>query len=219
MRTARLVGRLAVVLGACLTLVGLLCGTASASAPPSRVEPTLTRAEAKFIIPLHQPTVTWTMTLFTCAAADSHCRTTQLGTIASHHGTLDLKVPAVPDCTYQVNVDRDKKFYSGQRDTFSPCSDSGQTTTTTSASSTSTTKPRTTGTSGGTSATSGGGNKGGTSGPSGGTIPTTPTGALAFTGAGAMLDVLAGIGALLALAGIAVLWYMRPRRPAVSYWR
>src|SRR5580692_5151818 len=175
MRTARLVGRLAVVLGACLTLAGLLCGPASASAPPSRVEPTLTRAEAKFVVPLHQPTVTWTMTLFTCAESDSHCRTTLLGTIASHHGTLELKVPPVPGCTYQVNVERNKKFYSGQRDTFTPCSTSGQTTTTTSSSTTSTTKPRTTGTSGGTTATSGGGNNSGVSGTSGGSTPTTPT--------------------------------------------
>jgi hypothetical protein len=205
MRKARLVSRLAVVLGGCLTLIGLLCGPAFASPSPVRAEPTLTRTWAKFKIPTDASNLLWTMTLYTCAPSDSHCRTTLLEASSAHHGTIAIKVPPQPGCTYQVNIQRGKKFYDGQRDTFTPCS-----TTVATSSTTSTTKPRTTGTSGG---------NGGSSGGTGGTSPTTPTGALAFTGAGAMLDVLAGVGALLALAGIAVLWYMRPRRPAVSYWR
>jgi hypothetical protein len=215
MRTIRLLSRLAVVLGASLTLVGLLCGTASASQRPDRAVPTLTRSEAKFKIPSDGANYWWTMTLYTCAASDYRCRVTLLGTTTARWGTIELKVPPAPGCTYQINIERGKHFYSGQRDTFTPCSTSAPTTSSTS-STTSTTRPRTSGTSGGgTTATSGGGQ----SGTSGGTTPTTPTGSLAFTGPGVMLDVLAGIGALLVLAGIAVLWYLRPRRPAVSYWR
>ena len=213
MRRARLVSRLAVVLGGCLTLVGLLCGPAFASSAPVRAEPTLTKTWAKFKVPSDSAKPLWTMTLYTCAASESHCRDALLGTSSAHKGTIEIKVPPAPGCTYQVNVLRNEKFYSGQRDTFSPCSTSIATTST--SSTTSTTKPRTTGTSGGGTI----GTSGGTSGNSGGTSPTTPSGALAFTGAGAMLDVLAGIGALLVLAGISVLWYVRPRRPAVSYWR
>jgi hypothetical protein len=209
-RTFRLLGRLALVVGASLTFVGLLCGTASASQRPDRAVPTLTRSEAKFKIPSDGTNLWWTMTLYTCAASDFHCRVSLLAITTARRGTMEIKVPPVPGCTYQINIQRGKKFYSGQRDTFTPCSTSAPTTSSTSSTSstTSTTRPRTSGTSGG-----------GQSGTSGGSTLTTPTGSLAFTGPGVILDVLAAIGALLVLAGISVLWYLRPRRPAVSYWR
>jgi len=201
MRNTRFIGRLAVVVGACLSLPALLCGPAAAASGPT--PPTVTRSEATWKIPKGLDGTDWTMKLWTCAPTAARCSGKLLGIQTKTTGTLQLSVPPVPGCTYQANILRGKRLYVVHLVTFTPCSDSGQTTTTTSRGSTSTTGISTTG-------TSGGGPSGTTS--TGGTKPTTATGSLAFTGPGIMLDVLAGLGALLALAGLTILWYVRPRR-------
>lgn len=175
MRTARLLSRLAVVVGASLTVVGLVSGTAFAVHHPNpNPQPSLTRTVAKFKIPKQDNHYVWTMTLFTCSVTDSTCRTKLLGTQAAESGTLVLTVPPEADCTYQANIERAKHFFSGRRITFSPCG--AAVTTSTTSKTTSTSKPSTTGTSGGGSVTTGGGGGGstGTTGTAGGHQPNQP---------------------------------------------
>ena len=206
MRNTQLLGRLAVVLGACLSLPALLCGPAAA-AGSGPTPPTISRTEAVWKIPKSMvgDNIKWTMKLWTCPLGP-HCSTKLLGEVTKESGTLRIAVPPVPNCNYQVNVLRQKKVYVAKHATFTPCSASAQTTTTTSGAST-------TGTSGGsTTGTSGGSGPSGTT-STGGSQPTPSSGSLAFTGAGLMLDVLAGMGTLLAIGGGFILWYVRPRRP------
>jgi hypothetical protein len=211
MRNTRLIGRIAVVLGACLSLPALVCGPAAAASGPT--PPTLTRTEATWKIPKGHADTEWTMKLWTCPPAATRCSGKLLGMVTKKTGVLKLSVPPVPGCTYQANIIRGKHLYVVHMVTFSPCSSSGQTTTTTSGDSTSTTGRSTTGTSGG--GTSGSEPSATTS--TGGSGPTTTTGPLAFTGTGFMLDVLGVLGALLAVGGLTILWYVRPRkrRPVV----
>jgi hypothetical protein len=203
MRNTRLVGRLAVVVGACLSLPALLCGPAAAASGPK--PPTVTRSEATWKIPKGDNNTEWTLKLWTCAPTAARCSGKLLGMQTKKTGTLTLSVPPVPGCTYQANVLKGKRLYVVHLVTFTPCSASGQTTTTTTGpGSTSSTGLSTTG-------TSGGGPSGTTA--SGGTSPTSATGPLAFTGAGTILYLLAALGALLAISGMTILWYVRPRRP------
>jgi hypothetical protein len=217
-RITRMICRLAVVLGACLIVAGLVGGVAEAASTP--VPPTVTRTEATYVIPSTKGHVIWEMKLWTCSVTAVRCSGTLLGTTSGVSGELTLSVPPVSDCTYQANILHGHKLYVLQHVTFSPCTTSPPTTSTTkpshgSTTTTSTTRVITTS----TTAKARGSTTGSTSPATGGTSgtgdarTTSSDTHLAFTGAGFMLKALGVFGGLLVFAGFTVLWYVRPRRP------
>jgi cobalamin biosynthesis Mg chelatase CobN len=210
--------RLLLGAGLVMLAVGFFAGAASASSSHHVVEPKLTSHKATFLIPAnHPPTVVWELHLW------ANGNQKRLGTDSGTSGKLVVKVPTIPGCTFQVDVTKSDKFYSGFQRQLQNCGKTSPSTTTTTTSSTTTSttdripsttttqKPKTKGGHGGTTTTTSGS---GTSPGGGSTTPgsgssSAPSGALAFTGAGPGMWFLAALGALFILAGSLLLLYAR----------
>jgi hypothetical protein len=156
------------------------------------------------------------LSLWGCEGVDGACNAPLVGKDSGLSGTLVVKVLAEPNCAYQVDVDREGKWYSGFKATLPKCGS----TTTSSSSSTSTTlsKAATTSTTARMTTTTELGASTTTIGPSTtGVPPSTPpsppstTPPLAFTGVGVGLMGLGVVGGLMTLTGGSILIYTRRR--------
>jgi len=205
--------RLLVVLGAVLVGIGLFADQAGAA--QVRQQPHLTSVRATFAIKAGNPaTVTWELSLWEITTKGQKRAGEDSGTT----GTLVVKVPATSSCDFQVDVTKSGTFYSGYKKVVAFCggvSVSGTTsttvapTTTTTKTTPTTSKPKTSGGGGTTPTTASPGTKSGSGGSPGSTSVNVAPSALAFTGAGIMMWLVALIGLLLLAAGSGLLLYAR----------
>ena len=210
-------GRLLLLVGILLMVVGLFAGSASATtmrAASSHPLPTLTAKRATFQIPANNPVHReWVLTLWNIVGPKQHL----LGEASGTSGKLVVRVPNAPECNFQVDVTMKNKFYSGFRRQLANCGRTAPTTTqptttttskvvttTTKPGATTTSQPKTTGSTGGSTGSSTQGSSGGTGTTSSTTVPASQ---LAFTGAGLGMWLTAALGALLILAGGLMLLY------------
>jgi len=201
--------------GALLLASGLIAEAAAASNP----NPQLNAQQASFTIPANNPaTMKWTLNLWKIATSG---RQTLAGTDTATSGTLTVAVPKTATCHFQVDLYRGVHYFSGYQKFLTSCgtrtvstttSSSSSTTSTTTKTTPTTSKPKTTGGSGvsSTVATKSGGSPT-TSGPATkpGSSTSVPPSALAFTGVGIGMWVVAALGALLLLVGTGLLLYVR----------
>jgi hypothetical protein len=208
--------RVLLVLGATLLATGLIAETAFAAG----VEPVLTATSATFQIPSNPNRMTFLMRLY---AIEKNGHQNLIGQDSGKSGELVVRNHPDPTCYYQVDVYESVHLYTGFRQQLTQCTNEASTTTTTSSTTTSTTskvvttttsKPKTTGSHSGTTTTVASTSPSTNSGPGPATKSATsvPPSALAFTGAGPSMWILAAIGGLFVLAGGLLMGYARRYR-------
>jgi hypothetical protein len=210
--------RVLLVLGATLLATGVIAETAFAAG----TEPVLTASSATFQIPSNPNRMTFLMRLY---AIEKNGHQNLIGQDSGRSGELLVKVRPDPTCYYQVDVYRSVHLYAGFRQQLAQCSTEASTTTsstttsTTSKVTTTTSKPKTTGSHSGTPTTVASTATSATSassgpGPATKSATSVPASALAFTGAGPSMWILAAIGGLFVLAGGILMGYTRRYRKA-----
>jgi hypothetical protein len=216
-RTFSRAAKVLLMLGAILLATGIVAETAAAA----NVEPVLTAQQATFQIPTSNPRhLTFLMRLW---AIEKSGHQNLIGQDSATSGELVVKNHEDATCDYQVDVYESVHFYAGFKQQLANCSHQVTTTTsssTTSSTSTSTTfkttsttaKPKTTGSSGGGTTLATTSSSSGIPGPATKSATSVPTSALAFTGLGTGMWIVAGIGALFVLSGGLLLGYTRRYR-------
>jgi hypothetical protein len=211
--------RVLLVLGATLLATGLVAETAFAAG----VEPVLTATSATFQIPNNPNRLTFLMRLY---AIQKNGHQNLIGQDSGRSGELVVMNHPDPTCFYQVDVYESVHLYAGFRQQLRQCSNEASTTTSSSTSSTTTSttskvttttsKPKTTGSHSATTTTVASTAPSTTSatGPATKSATSVPPSALAFTGAGPTMWILAAIGGFFVLAGGLLMGYTRRYRRA-----